>query len=521
MRRGGGATSIIASPVLVGAVTVLVTIVAVFLAYNANAGLPFVPTYDLNAEIPGGANLVPGNDVRVGGFRVGAVDELVPARDPRTGESIAKIHMKLDKSIEPLGTKTQVVVRPRSALGLKYVELTPDPDESKTFEAGATIPLANSRKTTEFDDVLNMFDEDVRENSRTALKGYGDALAARGSSLNDAIGSFKPFFTSLEPVMTNLSDPDTELDEFFKQIGRASAQVAPVAKTQAELFVNMADTFDAISRDPRALQATIEKAPSTLDVSISSLRTQRPFLSDFADVSADLRPAVASLRTAVPDLNDAFRVGEPVVRDSVELNEKTEKVFAALDELAENPNTLLALKDTTSLITLANPLINFVAPYQTVCNYANFFITPLGTHQSEAVPAGTYERVMLNSTNRSQPNRVSDYPAVQPADVPADKDPQTYTNDPQGDPLTVVHAQPYSPAVDAAGNADCQNGQTGYLDGPLTTGNPYPPVKSDDPEALEKGGGNHVVTAPDTPGLAGPTSSPGPWKGVKNLKDLP
>ena len=85
MRRSGGATSIIASPVLVGAVTVLVTIVAVFLAYNANAGLPFVPTYDLNAEIPGGANLVPGNDVRVGGFRVGAVDESEAGDRPQDG----------------------------------------------------------------------------------------------------------------------------------------------------------------------------------------------------------------------------------------------------------------------------------------------------------------------------------------------------------------------------------------------------------------------------------------------------
>ena len=36
-----------ASPVLVGAVTLLVAIVAVFLSYNANSGLPFVPTYDL------------------------------------------------------------------------------------------------------------------------------------------------------------------------------------------------------------------------------------------------------------------------------------------------------------------------------------------------------------------------------------------------------------------------------------------------------------------------------------------
>ena len=69
-RRGGGA-ALTASPVLVGAVTVLVTIVAVFLSYNANSGLPFVPTYDLKANLPNASQLVEGFEVRIGGARVG------------------------------------------------------------------------------------------------------------------------------------------------------------------------------------------------------------------------------------------------------------------------------------------------------------------------------------------------------------------------------------------------------------------------------------------------------------------
>ena len=59
--------SIAANPVLIGAATTLVVLVAVFLAYNANNGLPFVPTYQLKADVPSAANLVKGNDVRIGG----------------------------------------------------------------------------------------------------------------------------------------------------------------------------------------------------------------------------------------------------------------------------------------------------------------------------------------------------------------------------------------------------------------------------------------------------------------------
>src|SRR6188474_890923 len=117
------ASSIVASPVLIGAVTLLVTIVAVFLAYNANTGLPFVPTYDIKAELPSGGKLVKGNEVRVGGFRVGLVEDIKPT--VVNGKSVALVDLKLDKTVEPLRADTTMRVRPRSALGLRYVQVTP------------------------------------------------------------------------------------------------------------------------------------------------------------------------------------------------------------------------------------------------------------------------------------------------------------------------------------------------------------------------------------------------------------
>ena len=81
----------------------LITIVAVFIAYNANSGLPFVPTYDVKAELPTGAKLVAGNEVRVGGFRVGVVDEITPRTIRRDQQDASRrLAMKLDKIVEPL-----------------------------------------------------------------------------------------------------------------------------------------------------------------------------------------------------------------------------------------------------------------------------------------------------------------------------------------------------------------------------------------------------------------------------------
>ena len=65
---------------MVGAITVLIAILAVFLAYNANTGLPFVPTYRISAQVPNADQLVPGNEVRIGGVRVGLIEAIEPVQ---------------------------------------------------------------------------------------------------------------------------------------------------------------------------------------------------------------------------------------------------------------------------------------------------------------------------------------------------------------------------------------------------------------------------------------------------------
>src|SRR4051794_6504686 len=175
--RGRGTASIVASPVLVGAVTVLIVIVGVFLAYNANNGLPFVPTYELKAELPNGQKLVKGNEVRLGGFLVGTVNGITPAI--HNGKAIAVVDMRLQKSVEPLPKDTQVGVRPKSALGLKYLDIVPGKSK-QTLRQGDTIPLSQAKaQTVEYEDVFSTFDKKTRNNSRTALKGWGDAFAGR------------------------------------------------------------------------------------------------------------------------------------------------------------------------------------------------------------------------------------------------------------------------------------------------------------------------------------------------------
>src|SRR5438270_7355591 len=112
-----------ANPVLIGAVTVLVAIVAVFLAYNANNGLPFVPTRELKVDLPSGAALVPGNDVEQGSYRVGLVSDMHPVT-LSNGRVVAQATLQLSESNGKVPSDSTATIRPRSALGLKYIDLT-------------------------------------------------------------------------------------------------------------------------------------------------------------------------------------------------------------------------------------------------------------------------------------------------------------------------------------------------------------------------------------------------------------
>ncbi len=318
--------------------------------------------------------------------------------------------------------------------------------------------------------------------------------------------------------MRNLADDDTRLDQLFRQIGRTSAQAAPVARTQALLFTTMADTFAAISRDERSLQATIEKSPATLDVATRSFRVQQPFLANFADLSHRLRPAARQLRVSLPPLSAAISRGTSVLPRTVALNRRLETSFGALDRLFLNPSTLLAFEDLRTALTVTRPAAEFVNPYQSVCNYAVYFIHGLGEHQSQVAPdrAGTVQNQGPKLANPLQPNNYGTTEGSRPVDIPPGMDPHTARGS-NGLPLHRHYDPRQRPAIDAQGNADCQTGQNGYVRGPWSTGNRYGAGTLSDGTPT---GGNFAVTDSNFPILSGGTYKAREL-GIDNLADVP
>jgi virulence factor Mce-like protein len=439
------------NPVLVGAVTVLVTVVAVFLAYNANNGLPFVPTTTVKARVANGANLVKGNEVRSGGTRVGVVTDMRPVR-LEDGSSGAELTLELGKEHGELARDTTLRIRPRSALGLKYVELTQGTSEDELRD-GDTVPVAQTSFSTELDEVYSMFDEPTRKAAQANLQGWGDAFAGRGRDVGRTLEELPPLLRSLEPVMSALAEPGTDLDGFFRELGDAARIIAPVSEQNAALFTSMADTFEALGRDEEALKAFIAKSPSTLDTGTQSFRVQQPFLDDLTAFSKDFSGATHELRGALPPVNRAVEIGTPVQERSVKLNDELRKTLGTVKDVAEAPGTNAALRGLTATVTTLNPQMRFYGPYVTVCNSWNYFFTYLAEHFSEPDTTGSAQRALVNTTGR-QEDSLGSMGADEPANGKGviEGTPQ-YGQD-----------QPYGAAIGPDGSADCEAGQRGFVE---------------------------------------------------------
>jgi virulence factor Mce-like protein len=444
--------SAFANPVLIGAVTVLVLLVGVFLAYNANEGLPFVPTRELKIDIANGSELVAGNDVREGGYLIGIVSALKPVM-MENGQTGAQVTLKLNKAYGKVPIDSTVSIQPRSVLGLKYLDLHKG-TSSHMFADGATLPVSQTNVPIQFDDVFKMFDTKTRGAVQEDLDGFGDTLASRGSALNDTIASLPSLFGYLQPVARYLSDPSTELTRFFNGLNSFMGAVAPVAQVNATLFGKMATTFGAIDRNPPDLKATISESPSTLKVSTESLASQQPLLTDLTTFGQYMTPATKSLEVALPVLNPALEQGTQVLARTPALNQRLQQTMQALQTLSAAPGTNIALNALVDTVQTLNPMLRYLGPFQTVCNDWNYWWTYLSEHLSEATAFGFAQRAMLMTTNTSQSNNVGSQGATAPADGGSFDSPQGGNE--------YLHGEVYGAAVDNQGNADCETGQRGY-----------------------------------------------------------
>jgi virulence factor Mce-like protein len=421
-----------ASPIVVGAATVLVTILAVFLAYNANVGLPLVPTYDIDVELPDAGRLTAGNEVRMGGRRVGTVTG-IEGRTARDGRVTARLLVKLEQTAGPLPVDTRSRVRPRSALGLKYLELTPG-EARRTIPDGGALPLRQADPHVELDEVLNAFDLESRRDLRGAVKELSDGLAGRAPDVNAGFTELRPLVDRLVPVMRTLAAPGTDLEGLIEGLEGAGGTLAPVAPQLGGVVRGLATTLAAIDAAAPAVDATLARAPGTLATATRGLRTLRPVVDDAASMFVELRPGTRLLPSAARQLVGVAHRGTPVLRRAVRLGPDLEEALRAVDVVLRQPETPAVVRRLIPILDRVEPTLRHANPYQVRCNYLGIWTRNAAAVISEGDEWGTWFRFI---------------PIYQPTEILQ-----------SAEPAPELHATPYGSA-----DGECEVGNEPYLPG--------------------------------------------------------
>lgn len=345
-------------------------LVMVLLSYNANTGLPFVPTYNITADLPNGAALVKGNEVKIGGARAGLVTSIEPQEVD--GKYYATIAMKLDKNVGPIPENSKVEVRPRSTIGLKYVELTLGDSEEK-IPNGGSLPISQASVATEFEDLLNTFDERVREGNKDSLNEFGNAFAGRGTDLNTAFGEIGPLFANLEPVARTISARGTRLTDFIRALARAARDTAATGDQAGEVFVNADRTMEAFANASTGIQESLEESPPTLAVLTESFPEQQRYFAQLTEVVEKFQPGAPYLPAVADNLANITVNGPSAMRKLSRTTPKFNRTFQNLGQFAADPQVRLGFQGLASFVSTINQPLSYITPSQTVCNYFGLF----------------------------------------------------------------------------------------------------------------------------------------------------
>jgi len=393
---------LLSNPILVGSMILIVTAMGVLLSYNANKGLPYVPTYQIFAEVPDAAKLTAaGSEVRIGGARIGLVKEIEPMAAEGGKPVRARLLLDLQEDQAGLPVDTQVRVRPRSILGSKFLDVLPGKSKEK-IPPGGTIPLEQAQPIVELEEAFNIFDDETSRGLRTGITNLGDALAGRGADLNETVAEVGRAMPPAQRVLGVLADPTTDLEGFISGVAATSRALEPVAPQLSSMLRNGSTTLEAVAAAGPRLGEAIEELPRLNVAATAALRTARPVLADAGTIARELRPGTRILPTAARRLTATLKTATPVLGRSLALSQRLRTALAALGRLAGEPTAAGSVKLLTTTVTTLDGTLQRLLPEQKACNTLGVLLRNFAS----AVSTGNVDGSTLLATIILEPDQI-------------------------------------------------------------------------------------------------------------------
>ncbi|MBE1489919.1 MCE family protein [Plantactinospora soyae] len=274
----------------------VVTLLLTALLGQALGSVSFGGT-DYRARFTDVTGLLPGDDVRIAGVRVGRVDKIRVVDN-----SVAEVSLTITEEV-PLTSTVLAKIRYRNLIGQRYVALAEGAGAGPPLRPDGLIPLTQTTPALDLTTLFNGFrplftaltPDDVNKLAYEiiqVLQGEGgtvSSLLAHTASLTNTLADRDAVIgrvvTNLNSVLATLADRDDELDQTIRSLQQFVSGLAGDREAIGEALVNLgkltgttagllADARPAIAADVTALgelAGTLNRNSAVLDGTLGRL----------------------------------------------------------------------------------------------------------------------------------------------------------------------------------------------------------------------------------------------------------
>jgi phospholipid/cholesterol/gamma-HCH transport system substrate-binding protein len=267
-------------------------------------------SYILRIPTEDASGITTGSDVTIAGVDAGTVRGVA-----LTPSGQAMITAAIDPAFAPVHTDATADLRPKSLLGEMYVNIDPG-TSGPVLPSGATLPGLQVNRSTDLQQVLNLFNQPTRAKLQTLIDSLGGGLAGRAQDVNEAIPAGEQDLSDLAAITSTLNARDQDLQAVVAALNEVTTELARSDRRQqlGDLIVSTQELMGNL----RAEQARLKRAVVTADSSLGNLKQglqgTAPALSGIAaalpetvqEGNALLTPLGADTGAFLPQLNTAI-----------------------------------------------------------------------------------------------------------------------------------------------------------------------------------------------------------------------
>jgi phospholipid/cholesterol/gamma-HCH transport system substrate-binding protein len=255
------------------------------------------------------AQLVPDNQVLIGGQAVGSVESI-----GLTDDNLAEIEVSVDQQLHEGST---AVIRATSLSGVAnhYISISPGPNSSPALADGDTLGLGSTTTEVDLDQFLNTFPNPVRRALGQFVRGNAEIVSERGEDANEAYKYLGPALNRTSAFVGELNADQNLLERFIVSSSKLSTAVAERGNELSSAISNASTAFGAIASQNEALDQTLRLLPPFMRQSNTTFVNLRAALDDLDPLVETAKPATKNLAPFLSELRPVLSKAVPVFKN--------------------------------------------------------------------------------------------------------------------------------------------------------------------------------------------------------------